>query len=97
MDADSELLRRFAEEKSQADFAELVRRNVNLVYAAALRRVRNPHHARRNRYLKRFRLLLGIERTITPGFFSSSRKSPGPRWLRRLSGQRFGDATITRR
>src|SRR4051794_521833 len=45
MDADSQLLRRFAEERSQADFAELVRRNVNLVYAAALRRTGNPHEA----------------------------------------------------
>ena len=36
---DAELLRRYAEEKSEAAFAELVRRHVNLVYAGALRRV----------------------------------------------------------
>ena len=36
---DAELLRRYAEEKSEAAFAELVGRYVNLVYHAALRQV----------------------------------------------------------
>ncbi len=41
---DSELLRRYAEEKSEAAFAELVRRHVNFVYACALRRVGGDAH-----------------------------------------------------
>lgn len=36
---DRELLRRYAEEKSEAAFAELVRRRVDFVYGCALRRV----------------------------------------------------------
>ena len=36
---DAELLRRYATGKSEAAFAELVRRQVNFVYACALRRV----------------------------------------------------------
>ena len=39
MREDTELLRRYAEEKSEAAFAELVRRHVDLVYVVALRRV----------------------------------------------------------
>src|SRR4051812_36285307 len=37
MSEDSELLRRFADEGAQEAFAELVRRKLDLVYAAALR------------------------------------------------------------
>ncbi len=40
MTDDAELLRRFAEEKSDAALAELVRRQVDFVYAAALRQTR---------------------------------------------------------
>jgi DNA-directed RNA polymerase specialized sigma24 family protein len=36
---DAELLRRYAEEKSEGAFAELVQRHLGLVYACALRRV----------------------------------------------------------
>ncbi len=41
---DSELLRRYAEEKSEAAFAGLVQRHVNFVYACALRRVGGDAH-----------------------------------------------------
>src|SRR5712671_2467627 len=41
---DAELLRRYAEEKSEAAFAELVRRRVNLVYSVALRQVGGDAH-----------------------------------------------------
>src|SRR5687767_10440566 len=37
---DAELLRRYAEEKSETAFAELVRRRIGLVYSVALRRTR---------------------------------------------------------
>jgi RNA polymerase sigma factor (sigma-70 family) len=45
MIADAELLRRYAEEGSSDAFGELVRRNVDLVYAAALRRTGDPYRA----------------------------------------------------
>jgi RNA polymerase sigma factor (sigma-70 family) len=45
MSADSDLLRRYAEEGSEDAFAELVRRHLDLVYAAALRQVGDPHRA----------------------------------------------------
>ncbi len=39
------LLRRFVEEHSEAAFAGLVQREINLVYSVALRQTRNPHAA----------------------------------------------------
>lgn len=42
---DGELLRRYAEEGSQAAFTELVQRHVNAIYRAALRRVGGNAHA----------------------------------------------------
>ena len=42
--SDTELLRRYAEEGSEAAFAELVSRHVGLVYAAALRQVGGAAH-----------------------------------------------------
>lgn len=42
---DSELLRRYVEEGSEPAFAELVRRHLDLVYAAALRRLGGDAHA----------------------------------------------------
>src|SRR5688572_22150609 len=39
MSDDIELLRRYADERSEGAFAELVRRHVNLVYFAALRQL----------------------------------------------------------
>ena len=44
MSTDTELLRRYAEEKSEAAFAELVRLHLNLVYFAALRQVGGDAH-----------------------------------------------------
>lgn len=42
---DSELLRRYAETRSEEAFAELVRRRVGLVYSVALRTTCDPHRA----------------------------------------------------
>src|SRR3954466_5384312 len=42
---DIELLGRFVDQHSEADFAALMGRQINLVYSAALRQTRNPHSA----------------------------------------------------
>ena len=44
MHEDAALLRRYASEKSEAAFAELVRRHLDLVYSAALRRLGGDTH-----------------------------------------------------
>ncbi len=44
MTADSDLLRRYVDEKSEAAFTELVQRHVGLVYSVALRRVGGDAH-----------------------------------------------------
>ncbi len=41
---DATLLRRYAQARSEGDFAELVRRHLNLVYSAALRQVNGDTH-----------------------------------------------------
>lgn len=46
--ADADLLRRYAEEKSDSAFAELVQRHVGFVYACALRRVGGDAHLARD-------------------------------------------------
>ena len=46
MSYDSELLRHYAEEGSQTAFAELVDRNLALVYAAAVRQIGDADHAK---------------------------------------------------
>jgi len=45
MSSDPELLRRYLRESSQEAFAELVRRHINFVYAAALRQAGSPSRA----------------------------------------------------
>jgi len=45
MNDDAVLLRRYAEEGSETAFTELVRRHVDLVYGAAIRRTGDPHRA----------------------------------------------------
>lgn len=75
---DAELLRRYAEEKSEAAFTELVRRYVDLVYSAALRQLGGDAHraedvaqivfttlARKARLLTRHPVLAGWLYTAT--------------------------------
>jgi RNA polymerase sigma factor (sigma-70 family) len=45
MNDDATLLRRYAEDRSEAAFTELVHRHLDLVYSAALRRTNDPHLA----------------------------------------------------
>jgi RNA polymerase sigma factor (sigma-70 family) len=47
MNDDCELLRRYAENGSEADFTALVQRHFDLVYSAALRQLRGDHHQAR--------------------------------------------------
>jgi RNA polymerase sigma factor (sigma-70 family) len=43
---DQDLLREYADSRSEAAFAELVQRHIGFVYAAAFRMVRDDHHAK---------------------------------------------------
>jgi RNA polymerase sigma factor (sigma-70 family) len=95
MNDDSELLRRFADEGSQAAFAELVRRTVNFVYAAALRQTNGDTHlaqdvtqavylalAGQAGVLKRHPVLTGWLHTTTR-FLAIRTVRTQTRWLRR--------------
>src|SRR5271163_4092396 len=44
MTDDAELLRRYADDRSEAAISELVNRHVDLVYSSALRQCRGDHH-----------------------------------------------------
>jgi hypothetical protein len=44
--SDADLLKSYAQQKSDAAFAELVGRYVNLVHASAMRQLRDAHWAR---------------------------------------------------
>ena len=45
MTGDPELLRQYAQDRSEAAFTELVRRHIDFVYGVALRHARTPHRA----------------------------------------------------
>lgn len=45
MNDESELLRRYADERAEAAFAEIVRRRIELVYSVAWRHTRDAHRA----------------------------------------------------
>ncbi len=45
-ETDAQLLRAYAESRSEASFAELVRRHIDLVHSAAFRMVGDAHLAR---------------------------------------------------
>jgi len=76
---DLELLRRYADEDSEEAFAELVRRHVNLVYSAALRRVGDDAHLAKDVTQKVFIALarqaasVSNHRTLTGWLYTTSR------------------------
>jgi len=78
---DIELLRRYAEDDSEEAFAELVRRHLNLVYSAALRRVGDDVHLARDVTQKVFIALarqassLSGRRTLIGWLYTASRYS----------------------
>ncbi len=95
MTEDHELLRRFAEEGAQEAFTELVRRKVDLVYAAAMRQTGGDAHlagdvtqavfvalARQAQGLKRHPVLTGWFFTTTR-FFALDAQRRQRRWQRR--------------
>lgn len=62
---DAQLLRRYADEKSEAAFAELVRRHLDLVYSAALRQVEGDCHRAKDVAQQVFVLLAKKAATLT--------------------------------
>src|SRR3954468_4129844 len=79
---DHELLRRYARDKSQPAFAELVRRYVDLVYSAALRRTRDAHLA---------------DDVTQATFLLFSQKAPRPSGTVHLPGWLYTTALLTAR
>jgi uncharacterized protein (TIGR03435 family) len=77
---DMDLVRTFAASGSDAAFAELVRRHINLVYSVALRRLQNPHDA---------------EEVAQAVFVILARKAPGLRSGTILSGWLYQTAQLT--
>jgi RNA polymerase sigma factor (sigma-70 family) len=79
MNDDAELLRRYAEERDEAAFAELVRRHVNLVYSVALRTVNGDAHLAADAVqvvftdLARKALSLSRHRVLAGWLFTSAR------------------------
>lgn len=65
MSDDAELLRRYAEEQSEAAFAEFVQRHAGLVYASALRRLGGDAHAASDVVQKVFISVARNVRTLT--------------------------------
>src|SRR4051812_25810183 len=65
MNGDTELLRRYVEERSEAAFAELVRLHLNLVYFAALRQVGGDTHRAKDVAQTVFTDLARKARTLT--------------------------------
>jgi RNA polymerase sigma factor (sigma-70 family) len=101
---DAQLLRRYAEEKSEQAFAELVRRHVNLVYAAALRQVGGDTHlaediaqsvfhdlARKAGSLSRHRMLTGWLYTSTHFAAAKVLRSEGRRRVREREASLMSD------
>ena len=106
MDQDAELLREFAHQGSQAAFAELVRRTIGFVYAAALRQTGGDAHlakdvtqgvylalACRADSLKRHTVLAGWLHTTTR-FVATKAVRTQARWQRREREANF--MTISR-
>ena len=61
---DADLLRRYARDKSEPAFAEIVRRHINLVYASALRRVGGDAHLAEDVTQQVFTALAGNAKTV---------------------------------
>jgi RNA polymerase sigma factor (sigma-70 family) len=107
MNGEAELLRRYADDKSQEAFAELVRRKVDLVYAAALRQTGGDAHlaqdvtqgvflalARRASSLQRHAVLTGWLYTTTR-FLATKAVRAQVRWQRREQEANTMDAIST--
>jgi RNA polymerase sigma factor (sigma-70 family) len=106
MPDDAELLRRYAEEKSEAAFAELVERHLGLVYSAAQRQVGgDAHHAqdvaqtvfttlaRNAASVARHPVLVGWLYTTTQHVAAKVRRSEGRRHAREHAAQLMHELT----